>query len=204
MEAEIQEDAAVVIAGSPAPRCFILPVMVNVKPGEGDSREARASQLLSGPPWMASALQSLWRCSQAGGVRCLGCKEAVLPPGTGHGAAQGRWGINHLLDVPWSPNSGLPLLDWSLRAAVVVPSSAGAQRGGKSRVLSRASPAFQAGKILGGSPERCSGSAMQKPMVASGKGTVPAPPSPAGRRWWSPRHLLARAESLCEGSPSLC
>lgn len=52
-------------------------------------------------------------------------------------------------------------------------------------MVSRASPAFQAGKILGGNPERCSGPALQKTMVASAKRTVPAPPSPTGRRRWS-------------------
>lgn len=44
-------------------------------------------------------------------------------------------------------------------------------------MLCRGSPAFQAGKILGSRPERCSGSAMQKPMVVSGQGTVLAPPA---------------------------
>lgn len=65
-------------------------------------------------------------------------------------------------------------------------------------MLSRASRTFQAGKILGNSPERYSGSAMQKPTAALGKG---APPSPAGRRRLSPGTFLpglkasARAQS---------
>lgn len=68
-------------------------------------------------------------------------------------------------------------------------------------MLSRASPAFQAGKILGNSPERCSGSAMQKPTAALGKATVPAPPGSAGRRRRSPSTLPGPKASARALSP---